>query len=411
MTLCLALRNACCVLRPGHYAHTMTIFSGSDSDIYFGLMSGTRLDGVEGIAARFERHQRPRILAESTIRFDAALRAALFALQTPADNEIDCEARAAHQLAEYYARTIHELLARAALTPERVRAVGVHGQTIRHCTALGYTRQIHQPARIAELTGIDIAADFRSRDIAAGGQGAPLAPAFHAMCFSAPDQTRVVCNMGGISNITLLSAQEVNKPVMVFDCGPGNVLLDAWAQRQWGVAFDQDGRFAARGCVNQILLHFLLDAPYFTQPPPKSTGRDVFNSDWLDERLAQFAASCAGVPLSMSPEDIQATLTALTATTVARDIVRYAPACRAVYVCGGGARNPVLMGALKDALQGAGLVDLTFSSTDALGIPAHQVEALAFAWLGKCLVERMPVDLPSITGAQGPRVLGALYPK
>lgn len=381
------------------------------SSIYIGLMSGTSCDGVDGVAVQFAGSQRPHVLAESYTRFDAALRDALLALQTPADNEIDREARAANRLTEYYAHTVKELLTRAALTPAQVRAVGVHGQTVRHRPDLGYTRQINAPARLAELTGIDIAADFRSRDIAAGGQGAPLTPAFHAIHFSAPDQTRVVCNIGGISNITMLPAQQANSQVTGFDCGPGNVLLDTWAQRQQGVPFDQDGHFAACGQVNKDLLRFFLTDPYFSQTPPKSTGRDLFNSAWLDRQLDQFSALSPTASDILLPADVQATLTALTATAIARDIARYATACRAVYVCGGGARNPVLMAALKNALGEAGLINITLAPTDDLGIPAHQVEALAFAWLARCLVERTPGNLAEVTGAKGPRILGGLYPK
>ena len=243
-------------------------------------------------------------------------------------------------------------------------------------------------------------ADFRSRDVAAGGHGAPLAPAFHATVFGAPGETRVVCNLGGISNITILPGE--GGDVRGFDCGPANALLDEWATRHLGKPYDEGGKFAARGTVHAPLLDALLDEPYFAAPPPKSTGRDLFNPAWLDAKLAAFA--------QVTPEDVQATLTALTAVSVAREIAQHAAGCKAVFVCGGGARNPVLLDALRNALREAG-VPATVDTTAALGVPPQQVEALAFAWLAYRFTARQPGNLATVTGAAGNRVLGALYPR
>jgi anhydro-N-acetylmuramic acid kinase len=381
--------------------------------VYFGLMSGTSMDGVDGIAVEFRTGQTPLVLADAFVDFPHSLREVLFDLQQPGANEIEREALAASALASRYAVCCHELLRSANIAPSRVRAVGVHGQTVRHRPEKGYTRQINNPALLAEMTRIDIVADFRSRDVAAGGQGAPLVPAFHAQMFGAPDETRIVCNLGGISNITILPASDDGAHghssagsaagVRGFDCGPANVLLDAWAERHLGTPFDKDGRFAASGTVHQPLLNALLDEPFFELAPPKSTGRDLFNAAWLDAKLASFPA--------MDPADVQATLIALTAVSVARDIGRHAPDCRALFVCGGGARNPELMKALETALSESGLSGVPVKTTDSLGVPPHQVEALAFAWLAMRCIERASGNVPAVTGAAGERVLGAIYPR
>jgi len=376
--------------------------SGHSADgVYFGLMSGTSMDGVDGIAVRFETGHAPRVLAEAFVGFAQPLRDALFGLQHAGSDEIEREALAANALAARYAACCHELQRAAGLAPEQVRAIGVHGQTVRHQPERGYTRQINNPALLAELTQIDVIADFRSRDVAAGGQGAPLVPAFHATVFGAPDETRVVCNLGGISNITILP-RTGGDGVRGFDCGPANALIDAWASRHLGTAYDDGGRFAARGSVHAPLLDTLLDESYFAAPPPKSTGRDLFNPAWLDAKLAAFA--------QLAPEDVQATLTALTAVSIAREIALHAPDCTAVYACGGGARNPVLLDALANALRDRG-VRAPVATTAALGVPPHQVEALAFAWLAYRFAAREPGNLSAVTGAAGGRVLGALYPR
>ncbi|WP_431821451.1 anhydro-N-acetylmuramic acid kinase [Burkholderia sp. F1] len=368
--------------------------------VYFGLMSGTSMDGVDGVAVRFETGKPPVVLAEAFVGFAQTLRDALFALQQPGDDEIEREALAANALAARYAVCCHELQRAAGLSPDQVRAIGVHGQTVRHRPERGYTRQTNNPALLAELTHIDVIADFRSRDVAAGGQGAPLVPAFHATLFGAPRETRVVCNLGGISNITILPGDDGD--VRGFDCGPANALIDEWASRHLGKPYDESGKFAARGTVHAPLLDALLDEPYFDAPPPKSTGRDLFNPAWLDARLAAFA--------QLAPEDVQATLTALTAVSIAHEIAQHAPDCTAVYVCGGGARNPVLLDALSNALRDRG-VRAAVDTTAALGVPPQQVEAFAFAWLAYRFAAREPGSLATVTGAAGDRVLGALYPR
>jgi anhydro-N-acetylmuramic acid kinase len=394
----------------------------SADGVYFGLMSGTSMDGVDGVAVEFNAGQAPRVLADAFVGFAEGLRDALFALQQPGENEIEREALAASALAARYAVCCHELLRSANVPPTVVRAIGVHGQTVRHRPEKGYTRQINNPALLAEMTHIDVVADFRSRDVAAGGQGAPLVPAFHAQVFGAEDETRVVCNLGGISNITVLPPTRVMngdrgrsrglaqgqssagvEAVRGFDCGPANVLLDEWAQRHLGAPYDEAGRFAASGTVNQSLLNALLAEPFFEQAPPKSTGRDLFNPAWLDAKLAGFG--------SVDPADVQATLAALTAVSIAREIERHAPGCRAVYVCGGGARNPELLKALERALDQSGVSGVPVMTTEALGVPPHHVEALAFAWLAMRCVERAAGNLPAVTGAAGERVLGAIYPR
>lgn len=384
-------------MQPGHPA----------DGVYFGLMSGTSMDGVDGVAVRFEAGKPPAVLSEAFVGFADTLRDALFALQQPGGDEIEREALAANALAARYAVCCHELLRAAGLAPENVRALGVHGQTVRHRPERGYTRQINNAALLAELTRIDVIADFRSRDVAAGGQGAPLVPAFHATVFGSPDETRVVCNLGGISNITILPAAHDardarNDPVRGLDCGPANALIDAWAERHLKQPFDDGGRFAARGTVHEALLAALLDEPYFRQGAPKSTGRDLFNADWLDAKLAGFPG--------LAPEDVQATLTMLTAATVADEIARHASDCRAVYVCGGGARNPVLLDTIAAALAARGL-DVPVDTTTALGVPPQQVESLAFAWLAYRFNARAPGNVSAVTGAAGERVLGALYPR
>jgi anhydro-N-acetylmuramic acid kinase len=368
--------------------------------VYFGLMSGTSMDGVDGIAVEFAKGKAPVVRSQAFVGFSEGLRDALFALQQPGDNEIEREALAANALAARYTVCCHELLRAGNLSAADVRAIGVHGQTVRHRPEKGYTRQINNPSLLAEMTHIDVIADFRSRDVAAGGQGAPLVPAFHATVFGAQNETRVVCNLGGISNITILSA---NGAVRGFDCGPANALLDEWAHRHLHKPYDENGQFAATGQVHRPLLNAFLDEPFFEAQPPKSTGRDLFNAEWLDARLQEFAG--------VSPADVQATLVALTAVTVAREIERHAPDCKAVYICGGGARNPEVMKALEGALAESGCSGVPVLTTDALGVPPHQVEPLAFAWLAMRCLAREPGNLSSVTGAAGERVLGAVYPR
>jgi anhydro-N-acetylmuramic acid kinase len=361
------------------------------STLYIGLMSGTSLDGVDGVLAHFGNGA-IRTIDAAFVPFPSALRDELMALQASSDNELEREAIAANGIAHAYAACVRAL-APAAAGP--VAAIAAHGQTIRHRPELGFTRQTNNPSLLAELTGIDVVADFRSRDVAAGGQGAPLVPAFHAAAFGKPGVARVVVNIGGIGNISVLHG---DGRVTGFDTGPGNVLMDLWIARNQGKAYDEDGAWGASGKVDPALLALLLDEPYFHQPAPKSTGRDLFHAQWLDARLARRPG--------VAPQDVQATLTRLTAVTIARAIQAESVAVDAVYVCGGGAYNSTLLRDLAGELGG----NVAVESTAVLGIAPNRVEALAFAWLGYRFMQREPGNLPAVTGAKGLRILGALYP-
>jgi anhydro-N-acetylmuramic acid kinase len=369
----------------------------TSNSLLIGLMSGTSLDGADAVLASFNADGM-QTLATAYIPFPDSLRHDLMALQAAGENEIHREALAANALTRHYAECVSELLATSGASPDAITAIGAHGQTIRHRPELGYTRQINNPALLAELTGIDVIADFRSRDIAAGGQGAPLVPAFHQAVFGKAGETRVVANIGGIGNISILEGGEA---VTGFDTGPGNVLMDAWIAQHHGKAYDADGAWAASGQIIPALLNALLDEPFLKLPPPKSTGRDLFHGDWLADRLALFPDAV--------PADVQATLAAFTAATLADAIAAHARRADAVYVCGGGAFNRCLMVRLQEALveraHGANV-----HSTDVLGISPNHVEALAFAWLAHRHVERIHGNLPAVTGAKGLRILGALYP-
>jgi anhydro-N-acetylmuramic acid kinase len=360
------------------------------SSLYIGLMSGTSMDGVDGVLADFDGGH-IATLACAFVPFPEALRSDLMALQASGPNEIEREALAANALAHCYADCVRALLPGSAA----VQAVAVHGQTIRHRPELGFTRQTNNPALLAELTGLDVIADFRSRDVAAGGQGAPLVPAFHQACFGLDGHTRVVVNIGGIANISVLHGDGSTGG---FDTGPGNVLMDGWVKRHLGQEYDADGAWAAAGQVDADLLARLMADPYFALPAPKSTGRDLFHMAWLDTHLASMG--------TLAPQDVQATLCALTAHTIADAIKAQGVNAEAVYVCGGGAYNGALLAALAQAM-GAGT---RVASTAELGVAPNRVEALAFAWLGYCFQKRKAGNLPAVTGAKGPRILGALYP-
>lgn len=373
----------------------------ANAPLYIGLMSGTSLDGVDGVLVSFSLKNGDKLStmhASAYMPFSDVLRADLMALQAAGHDEIHREALAANELARCYAACTAQLLTAANRAPGEIRAIGVHGQTIRHRPELGYTRQINNPALLAELTCIDVVADFRNRDIAAGGQGAPLVPAFHQAMFGSPDEVRVVANIGGIANISVLDHEH---NVIGLDTGPGNVLMDIWVARHRGTSFDADGAWAASGKIIPALLAQLLEDPYFKLPPPKSTGRDLFHAIWLDSRLVAFGDA--------APADVQATLCAFTAATLADAIVAQAHEATTVYVCGGGAYNSHLMRQLQQALAER-RHGTHVESTEVLGVSPNHVEAFAFAWLAERHVERLPGNMPSVTGAKGPRILGALYP-
>jgi anhydro-N-acetylmuramic acid kinase len=361
--------------------------------LYIGLMSGTSLDGVDGVLIDFAADGALRLRGHRHEPFLAPLRDELLALNAAGADELHRAALAARGVASAYASVVTALLFDSGEVARDVRAIGAHGQTVRHRPELGYTLQLLDGALLAESAGVDVVCDFRSRDVAAGGQGAPLAPAFHAAVFGSTTQARALLNWGGIANLTLLTP---GAEPLGFDCGPANALLDAWCQRHTGRGFDADGRWAASGRVIEPLRATLLTEPWLDAPPPKSTGRDLFNLDWLDARLAGVEAS---------PVDVQATLAAFTVETTARHFERHTAAARTLYVCGGGARNAHLMRSLA-----ARLPDVTVDTTAALGVPVDQVEAAAFAWLAHEFVEGRPASRPAVTGARGARRLGALYP-
>jgi anhydro-N-acetylmuramic acid kinase len=364
------------------------------SEYYIGLMSGTSVDGVDAVLADFSASS-PRTLAAAHVAFPTALRAELNALQRSGADEIHRAALAANALMDCCGSAVAAVLARARIDSGEVAAIGLHGQTVRHCPELAYTTQLANPARLAEATGIAVVADFRSRDVAAGGQGAPLVPAFHAALFALPDRHRVVVNLGGIANVTDLPPRG---GVRGFDTGPGNTLLDAWCERHTGAPFDRDGAWAASGRLQAGLLGALKADAYFARSPPKSTGRDRFHLAWLDEHLAALRPAPA-------PADVQRTLLALTAQTIADAVARHCSPASDVLICGGGANNAALRSELEAALAPRSMV-----TTAALGIPVGEVEALAFAWLAREAVAGRAASLPGVTGASGPRVLGAIYP-
>jgi len=373
--------------------------SNFNANLYIGIMSGTSLDGVDVVLADLTGG-RARLVQHVRRDFAPELRAALAALQAPGTDELHLAAVAAQHLGRTYAMAITDLLHHAGVEPGDVRAAGVHGQTVRHQPDAGYTLQLNAPATIAELTGIDVIADFRSRDVAAGGQGAPLVPAFHAAVFRAP-YARAVVNIGGISNLTGLPAVASPDAVIGFDCGPGNVLMDHWIARHQRCAYDTDGAWGGGGRTHAGLLAALLEEPYFAREPPKSTGRDLFNGDWLDRNLERCDPDSA-----IDPQDVQATLARLSAVCIARAQKGWWPQARELVVCGGGAFNAVLMRMLEEECSP---VPVCGSAT--LGIAPDHVEALAFAWLAREHVEGNCGNLPAVTGARGGRVLGARYPK
>lgn len=365
------------------------------SELFVGLMSGTSVDGVDAVLADFAALP-PRLIGHVHHGFAAELRDALLRLNRPGEDDLHRAAVAAQHLARAYAAAVQDLLLHAEVEAAAVRAIGAHGQTVRHRPEAGYTLQLNAPATLAELTGIDVVADFRSRDVAAGGQGAPLTPAFHAALFTA-EAPRAVVNIGGISNLTGLPGRASDAAVIGFDCGPGNVLIDAWALEHLGEPIDRDGRWAAGGRVDADLLEALLAEPFFAAPPPKTTGRELFNVDWLHTRLARRA--------HVDPHAVATTLTRLTATAIGRALDAHFPQAQDVIVCGGGAHNATLMKMLAEEVAPRPL-----RSSAKLGVAPEHVEALAFAWLAREFLARRPGNLPAVTGAEGPRVLGCLYP-
>ena len=360
------------------------------ASLYLGLISGTSADGIDAALLRFE--PRLELVGARTTPYPDPLRGRILALATAnAAMALDDYGTLDVEIGERFADAALSLLRETGVDRSDVAAIGSHGQTVRH-RPFGphpFTLQVGDPTVIAERTRIITISDFRRADVAAGGQGAPLLPALHAALFAAPDATRVILNLGGIANVTLLAP---GRDVLGFDTGPANCLLDAWALRHLHTPRDEDGAWAQSGNVDRDLLAEWLTDPYFAAPPPKSTGREHFNLDWLDARVRG------------APADVQATLLALSAHSIASAIRTHAPDAREVFACGGGVHNAALMHALSQALPTA-----TVQSTAALGLDPDYVEAAGFAWLARARIAGSPGNLPSVTGARGPRVLGAIH--
>lgn len=353
-------------------------------------MSGTSLDGIDAVLVDLSQ-PKPLQLAKYYLPFDDTLKNALLALHLPSHNELHQAQVIGNQLARMYAAAVAPLLAQAKSSNKEVKAVGCHGQTIRHCPGLGYSLQIGNAALLAELTGITVVSDFRSRDIAAGGQGAPLVPAFHDHVLRHPDIHRVIVNIGGISNLTSLPPRAATSG---FDCGPGNLLMDAWCMQHLGKPYDNNGAWAASGKVLPALLEQMLTEPFFALPPPKSSGRDLFNIAWLQSKLQGNEVAA----------NVQATLLELTCRSIALAIQNHCPGAKEIYLCGGGAHNQTLHNRLAALLP-----DSSVKTTNTLGVDGDYLEAIAFAWLAQQALHGKPANLPLVTGAKHPCILGAVY--
>jgi anhydro-N-acetylmuramic acid kinase len=370
------------------------------SDLYIGLMSGTSMDGVDAVLATpGTAQQKLRLHGHVHRPFEPNLRKSLISLNSTGPDELHRSALASNTISLAYADAVTVLLSECSKDGLAVRAIGAHGQTVRHNPGgighTGYTIQLINGSLLAERCGIDVVCDFRSRDIAAGGQGAPLVPAFHAAVFGIDGLPQAVLNLGGIANVTLLDGAG---GVLGFDCGPGNALLDLWCQKHRDQPYDDDGSWSATGCIDTQLLARLLEEPYLRKSPPKSTGLDLFNLPWLTRHLAETTTE-------ISASNVQATLLEFTVRAAITAVQAQIPTIRRLLVCGGGAFNGALMRRLCDLLPG-----VTVSSTQACGLPAQQVEAAAFAWLAQSYINRQAGNCPAVTGAAGPRILGCLYP-
>ena len=362
---------------------------------YIGLMSGTSVDGIDAALVSIPANGQLALLATHQHPFPTAVRDAIQALMQPGPNEVEREGELDVQLGQLLAEAAQALLAKSGVSKTSIRAIGSHGQTIRHRPHASYpfTRQIGNPSVIAESTGITTVADFRARDLAAGGEGAPLVPAFHRWHFRKPGVSRVILNIGGIANVTWLPASE-SSAVLGFDTGPGNTLLDQWITRHRREPYDRDGAWAASGRVQNDLLAQLMADEYFIKAPPKSTGREHFNLAWLAQRLAG----------KVAPEDVQATLAEFTAASIAQGLKFLPEKIEEVFLCGGGSHNRDLLDRLRALLPG-----IPVSTTEALGMDPDWVEAAAFAWLAHQTLAGHAGNLPSVTGARHPVLLGGIY--
>lgn len=372
------------------------------NDYFIGLMSGTSLDGVDAVVTQFT--PKPVIVETHFLPYNDSLKQQILALQHPSNNELENASLLGNQLAKLYAQTVHELLKKANLATSKIQAIGCHGQTIRHQPKInvdiGFSLQIGNAALLAELTNITVISDFRSRDVAAGGQGAPLVPAFHAEIFASEEKNRVILNIGGIANLTYLpSRDQKNRPVMGFDTGPGNMLLDAWVKEHLNLDYDQNGQWASTGEVVPSLLDSMLQEDFFAHAPPKSTGRDLFNQFWLAHHLKN---------TDITPQDVARTLVQLTAQTIVDALFKYSHDIHELYVCGGGAHNHLLIQTIEAQLRAKFSGNIPVKLTDAFGIGADWVEAMAFAWLAKKCLAAETANLPAVTGAKGLRILGSI---
>lgn len=363
--------------------------------LFLGLMSGTSADGIDAALVQFPQSGGCRFVQGHTHAWDSATREALIALgQGGEPVSMDALGQLDASVGIAFAAAANQLLEDAGVQRSQVQAIGSHGQTIRHrpLSTPAFTWQIGDANRIAELTGITTVADFRRRDVAAGGHGAPLMPAFHLAMLGSADEDRAVLNLGGIANLSLIAR---DGSIRGFDTGPANALLDGWCQRHLGHAFDADGAFAASGRVDESLLTRLLAEPWFALPPPKSTGREQFHLQWVEAQLGATA---------LAPADVQATLLELTAATVTDALLAQLPGTRRVLVCGGGVRNPQLLSRLQARLPGVAI-----GSSAEHGLDPDYMEAMGFAWLAQETLAGRPGNLPSVSGARGPRILGAIH--
>ncbi|GIC75888.1 anhydro-N-acetylmuramic acid kinase [Moritella sp. F3] len=391
-------------------------------ELYIGLMSGTSIDGIDAALVAFDG-DKCELLAEHLQPMPAELTAQLHQLCRPSNDEVTALAKIEQPLAQAFALACQQLLAKTPYNASDVTAIGSHGQTIRHHPEHGFTLQIGDANILAALTNIDTVADFRRKDMALGGQGAPLVPAFHQAVFQHPTLNRAIVNIGGLANITYLPSLKQSKPVVGYDTGPGNTLLDAWfsAKNNSTKNYDEDGLWAKSGVIIQPLLSLLLQHPYFELAPPKSTGRELFNLAWLQLYLAHDSNSGLHGNL-YSDVDVQRTLTRFTAVSIANEVNKLALNIRSdmsginlnanslsnsteVYICGGGAANPLLMADLAEVLP-----DNAVMTTAEIGIDPDWVEAIAFAWLAKQHIHKQPGNLPAVTGASRTAILGAYYP-
>jgi anhydro-N-acetylmuramic acid kinase len=377
---------------------------GQNHQFFIGIMSGTSMDGIDGALCTIDENGKSEILVHTSSSFSTSLKELLTELQAPCENELHKEALAANQLAREYADIVARILKLASLQPEQIIAIGAHGQTIRHQPlmhdGIGYSLQCLNGSLLAELTHIDVINDFRSRDIAASGQGAPLVPGFHLAQFGKSQHPKAILNLGGIANLTLLHP---DRPVLGFDTGPGNVLLDEWIYENQQLRFDHEGMWARSGQLQSDFVDLLMQEAYFSHPIPKSTGRDLFNLSWLKHKVT-FSQ------LQLKAEDVQASLVELTARTIVKELFQYLPDCLELIVCGGGSKNHYL---LEQINLHCGVLQPSMNviTTQELGLDPQTIEAMAFAWLAWCFYHRQSSNIAEVTGAKGPRVLGALHSK